>query len=66
MKLADIFYVSIDYLAFEAGGQPSTVNIKDRELLRRFEEIDKIGDEDKGTIKKILDAFILKNNFKVW
>ena len=41
IKLADIFDVSLDYLAFEAEGQSAKVNIKDRELLRRFEEIDK-------------------------
>lgn len=33
-------------------------------LLRNFEEIDKPGDKDKGTIKEILDTFILKNRFQ--
>jgi transcriptional regulator with XRE-family HTH domain len=64
IKLADIFDVSLDYLAFEAEGQSAKVNIKDRELLRRFEEIDKLSDKDKGTIKEILDTFILKNKFQ--
>lgn len=64
IKLADIFDVSLDYLAFEAEGQSAKVNIKDRELLRRFEEIDKLNDKDKGTIKEILDTFILKNRFQ--
>ena len=54
----------MDYLAFEAEGQSAKVNIKDRELLRRFEEIDKLSDKDKGTIKEILDTFILKNKFQ--
>ncbi len=48
IKLADIFDVSLDYLAFEAEGQSAKVNIKDRELLRRFEEIDKLSEKDKG------------------
>jgi transcriptional regulator with XRE-family HTH domain len=64
IKLADIFDVSLDYLAFEAEGQSAKVSIKDRELLRRFEEIDKLSDKDKGTIKEILDTFILKNKFQ--
>jgi len=64
IKLADIFDVSLDYLAFEAEGQSAKVNIKDRELLRRFEEIDKLSEKDKGTIKEILDTFILKNKFQ--
>ena len=64
IKLADIFDVPLDYLAFEAEGQGAKVNIKDRELLRRFEEIDKLSEKDKGTIKEILDTFILKNKFQ--
>jgi hypothetical protein len=32
--------------------------------LRKFEEIDKLSKKDKGTIKEILDTFILKNNFQ--
>ena len=64
IKLADIFDVSLDYLAFEAEGRSAKVNIKDRELLRRFEEVDKLSEKDKGTIKEILDTFILKNKFQ--
>lgn len=64
IKLADIFDVSLDYLAFEAEDKPAKVDIKDRELLRKFEEIDKLSDKDKGTIKDILDTFILKNKFQ--
>ena len=33
--------------------------MKDRELLKRFEEIDKLNVKDKGAIKEILDTFIL-------
>ena len=62
--MADIFDVSLDYLAFEAEGQSAKVNIKDRELLKRFEEIDKLREKDKGTIKEILDTFILKNKLQ--
>ena len=65
IKLADIFDVSLDYLAFEVEGQSAKVNIKDRELLRRFEEIDKLSEKDKGTIKETLDTFILKNKFQI-
>ncbi len=64
IKLADIFAVSLDYLAFEAEDKPAKVDIKDRDLLRRFEEVDKLSDKDKGTIKEILDTFILKNKFQ--
>jgi hypothetical protein len=45
-------------------GQSAKVKIKDREQLKRFEEIDKLSEKDKGTIKEILDTFILKNKFQ--
>jgi len=64
IKFADIFDVSLDYLAFEAEDKPAKMDIKDRELLRKFEEIDKLSDKDKLTIKEILDTFILKNKFQ--
>jgi len=64
IRLADIFDVSLDYLAFEAQGKSAKVDIKDRDLLRKFEQIDKLSDKDKGIIKEILDTFILKNRFQ--
>jgi len=64
IKLANIFDVTLDYLAFEAEGKPVKVDIKDKELLRKFEQIDSLTDRDKGIIKEILDTFILKNKFQ--
>lgn len=64
MKIADIFDVSLDYMASEAQGKPAKVNIKDKELLRRLEDIDKLSDKDKGTILEVLDTFIMKNRFQ--
>jgi len=46
------------------GSKTIVENMKDRELLRRFEEFDKLNLKDKGTIKEILDTFILKNKFQ--
>ena len=64
VKLAEIFNVSLDYLTFDVEGQSAKVNIKDRELLRRCEEVDKLNEKDKGIIKEIMDSFILKNKFQ--
>jgi transcriptional regulator with XRE-family HTH domain len=64
IKFAEVFDVSLDYLAFEVEGQSVRVNIKDRELLKRCEEVDKLNSKDKGTIKEIMDSFILKNKFQ--
>lgn len=64
MRIADIFDVSLDYLASEVHGKPAKVNIRDKELLRRLEDLDKLDDKDKGTIIEILDTFIMKNKFQ--
>ena len=63
IKLADVFDVTLDYLAFEAQGQPAKLNVQDRELLRRFEAVDKLPDHDKALAKQILDLVILKGRF---
>jgi transcriptional regulator with XRE-family HTH domain len=64
LKFADIFGLSLDYLAFEAEDKPAKVDSKGRELLKKFEEIHKFSEMDRGRIKKILDIFILKNKFQ--
>ena len=64
IKLAEAFDVTLDYLAFEAKGQAGPVQIHDRELLRRFETVDKLPDGDKSLAKEILDLVIMKNRFK--
>jgi len=51
-----------NYIA--VGRKTFVENMKDRELLKRFEEIDKLNVKDKGTIKEILDTFILKSKFQ--
>ena len=35
-----------------------------QQVVRRLEEVDKLSDHDKATIKEILDAFILQNQFQ--
>jgi len=64
IKLAEVFDVTLDYLAFESKGQPAKLNIQDRELLRRFEALDKLSDNEKSLAKEILDLIILKHRFK--
>lgn len=64
IKISEIFNVSLDYLAFESEGKTAKVEIKDRELLRQFESIDKLNEEDKVLVKKLLDLVIMKNDFQ--
>ncbi len=64
VRAAEIFNVSLDYLAIEHHEQTTPVQIADRELLRKLEAVDKLSDQDKSTIKAVLDSFILKSQFQ--
>lgn len=64
IKLAEVFNVTLDYLAFEAKGELASLNIQDRELLRRFEEVDTLTEQEKNLAKEILDLVILKHRFR--
>jgi len=64
IKIAEAFDVTLDYLAFESKGQSAKLNIQDRELLRRFETVDKLSEHDKNLAKEFLDLVILKHKFQ--
>lgn len=64
IKMAEVFDVTLDYLAFEAKGQSASINIQGRELLRRFEALDHLSEPGKHLAKEILDLVILKNRFR--
>jgi transcriptional regulator with XRE-family HTH domain len=63
IRLAEVFNVTLDYLAFEAKGQTGKLIIQDRELLRRFEAVDRLSEHEKTLAKEILDLIILKTKF---
>lgn len=64
IRIAEVFNVSLDYLAFDNREDVHRVQIGDRELLQKLEELDKFPEQDKATIKAVLDTFILKNRFQ--
>ncbi|NIO87013.1 MAG: helix-turn-helix domain-containing protein [Candidatus Aminicenantes bacterium] len=68
IKMAEFFDVTLDYLAFkkkgEEKGQTGKFNIQDRELLRRFEVLDRLSDNEKSLAKEMLDLIILKHKFQ--
>ena len=64
MKLAEVFGVTLDYLAFDVQGNLGKINIQDRELLRRFEAIDPLPDSYRAMAKEMLDLLVLKHRFQ--
>lgn len=64
-RLADAFGVSIDYLVNGSLEQKAESAIDDNELLQQFKEVEKMDDDDdRGTIKKLIDAFITKRKIQ--
>lgn len=64
IKLAEVFDVTLDYLAFNSQGGASKLNIQDRELLRRFEAVDSLPDTYRNLAKEMLDLLVLKHRFQ--
>ena len=64
IKLAEVFDVTLDYMAFEGRGSTGKTNIHDRELLRRFEAIDSLPDRYRELAKEMLDLLVLKHRFQ--
>lgn len=65
IHLAELLDVSLDYLAFEdREDSRSASQIAARDLLSKMEEVDKLPEVDKATIKAALDSFILKSRFQ--
>ncbi|AXR64084.1 helix-turn-helix domain-containing protein [Leptospira mayottensis] len=64
IKLAEVFDVSLDYLAFDKASISAKVEVKDRELLRYFETIDKMNEKDKNTVKEILHLVVTQKKIQ--
>ena len=60
LSLANAFGVSIDYLVNGSLEQKAQDTLDDNELLQQFKEVEQMDEDDRGTIKKLIDAFITK------
>ncbi|WJM81088.1 helix-turn-helix domain-containing protein [Pectobacterium brasiliense] len=63
-RLADALDVTGDYLLEGATDEAAKARFEDRELLRQFQEVELLPDEDKEVIKKLLDAFLTKKQLQ--
>ncbi|WP_232100077.1 MULTISPECIES: helix-turn-helix domain-containing protein [Lonsdalea] len=63
-RLADALDVTGDYLLEGATDEAAKARFEDRELLRQFQEVEQLPDEDKEVIKKLLDAFLTKKQLQ--
>jgi transcriptional regulator with XRE-family HTH domain len=63
-RLSDALGVSSDYLLDGATDEAAKARFEDRELLRQFQEVEHLPDEDKNVVKKLLDAFLVKKQLQ--
>lgn len=59
-RMADALDVTSDYLIEGATDEVAKARIEDRELLLQFQQVEKLADDDKTVIKKLIDAFLTK------
>lgn len=64
IRLAEVFDVSLDYLALDSQGESTKIQVKDRELLRYFEKIDDYNEGERKVIKDILDLVVIKHDLR--
>ncbi|WP_239005707.1 hypothetical protein [Pectobacterium parmentieri] len=53
-----------DYLLEGVTDEATKARFEDRELLRQFQEVEQLPDEDKEVIKKLLDVFLTKKQIQ--
>jgi len=63
-RLADALGVSGDYLLEGATDEAAKARFEDRELLRRFQEVQELPERDKEIVKELLDAFLTKRQIQ--
>jgi len=60
-KMALALQISADYLVFDDVPKEGKVELHDPELFERFREVENMDDEERDTIKKVIDAMIVKS-----
>ncbi|MDP2368205.1 helix-turn-helix domain-containing protein [Rhodoferax sp.] len=63
-RLADVLGVTSDYLFGGAADDVTKARFEDHELLQQFHEVERLSDDDKHVIKRLLDAFLTKKHLQ--
>lgn len=62
--LANALGVTTDYLMDGTTTEIASARLADRELIQCFQEVERLPDEDKAIVKKLLDAFLAMHQLK--
>lgn len=60
-KFADALEVPADKLVYDEEETKPDLFLQDKELLKQFIEVEKMNEEDKAAIKRLIQAMIVKN-----
>jgi transcriptional regulator with XRE-family HTH domain len=63
-KIANTLDTSVDYLIYGNTDEKAASALKDDELLRQFRAVELMDEDDKSTVKKLIDAFITKKKIQ--
>ncbi len=63
-RLADALDVTSDYLLEGAAEEAAKARFEDRELLKQFQEVERLPEADKHVVKTLLDAFLTKKHLQ--
>jgi len=63
-RIADALGVSGDYLMEGSLDDAARARLEDRDLVRMFQEVETLPEEDRVVVKKLLDAFLTKKQIQ--
>ena len=63
-KLSDALGTSVDYLLFGDKSSKVKAALSDNELLEQFKAVELLDDQDKRTVKTLIDAFLAKRQLQ--
>lgn len=63
-RIAEALHISSDYLIFDNVPKDGRVELKDLELFSKFREVENMPEEEIETIKKVIDAMIVKSKIQ--
>jgi transcriptional regulator with XRE-family HTH domain len=63
-KMAGVFRVSLDQLASGSLAEQAAGQLTDQQLLKLFSAIQELPEEDKQTVKRLIDAFVAKKKIQ--
>jgi transcriptional regulator with XRE-family HTH domain len=59
-KIAKALDVTTDYLIFDNVPHKDRIEVKDLELMEKFHDVEQLSEEDRKTIKTLLDAMLIR------